>query len=333
MRTNFIRSGTPVLLLAALLLLNGCRESDRQEPTTIILAHAMHLTHPVSVAMERMTDTIEQISDGRMRITIYPAQQLGTERELLELVQIGTIDMTKVSSGSLENIVPDMRVFSLPYLFRDREHMEQVLWGEVGEELLQTGVPYRLRGIAYYDAGSRSFYTVDRPVTTPDDLAGLKIRVMPSAMATRLVRMTGASPTPLAYGELYTAFQAGLVDAAENNPPSFYTSRHYEVCRYYIINEHTALPDVLVLGTGIWDRLTAQEREWLQTAVDESVEFQRVLWQEFEEESFRVVREAGVEVIYPDKEPFRERMMPMYDEFRAGNPELYRWIEMIREVE
>jgi tripartite ATP-independent transporter DctP family solute receptor len=240
--------------------------------------------------------------------------------------------MTKVSAGSLENIVPEMRVFSLPYLFRDKEHMEAVLWGEVGNELLDTGTRYLLKGVAYYDAGSRSFYTRDRIIHTPDDLTGMKIRVMPSAMATKLIRTLGASPTPLAYGELYTAFQGGIVDAAENNPPSFYTSRHYEVCSYYILNEHTSIPDVLVLGTKVWHSLSEQEREWLQRAIDDSVELQRVLWEESVEESYRIVEEAGVEIIHPDKEPFRESSLPLYDEFRENNPELYKWVERIRQV-
>lgn len=316
-----------------LVFMSGCSERSDEGPRTIILAHAMHLTHPVSVAMEYMAEYVDEFSDGQLRIKIYPTGQLGGERELLELIQIGTIGMTKVSAGALENIVPEMRVFSLPYLFRDSEHADNVLWGEVGEELLATGDKYRLKGIAYYDAGSRSLYTVDRRITTPADLAGMKIRVMPSAMATNLIRTLGASPTPLAYGELYTAFQGGIVDAAENNPPSFYTSRHYEVCEYYILNEHTTIPDVLVLGTHVWDSLNDQEREWLQQAVDQSVELQRELWKESVEESYSVVESAGVEIIHPDKEPFREWLQPMHDDFRQNNPDLYQWVERIREVE
>jgi len=320
--------------IIVLFILQGCGDSKSdEEHKTIILAHAMHLTHPVSIAMERMAELLDEYSDGQLKIEIYPTGQLGGERELLELIQIGTIGMTKVSAGSLENIVPDMRVFSLPYLFRDSEHMADVLWGDIGEEMLETGTKYRLKGIAYYDAGSRSFYTKDRVINSPEDLAGMKIRVMPSAMATKLLRTFNASPTPLAYGELYTAFQGGIVDAAENNPPSFYTSRHYEVCNYYILNEHTTIPDVLVLGTHVWNSLSDQEKEWLQRAVDDSVELQRVLWEESVEESYRIVEEAGVEIIHPDKEPFIEQSLPLYDEFRENDPELYKWVERIRQVE
>lgn len=323
----------PVLLVFTLFLIHGCDNSQEEEgPKTIVLAHAMHLTHPVTAAMERMAEYVEEYSDGQLTIEIYPTQQLGSERELLELVQIGTIGMTKISGAVLENIVPPIQAFSLPYLFRDDEHMENVLWGEVGDQLLLEGERYLLRGIGYYDAGKRSFYTKDRPINSPEDLAGMKVRVQPSVMAMNLIETFGGSPTPLSYGELYTAFQGGIVDGAENNPPSFYTSRHYEVTNYYSLNEHTAVPDVLVVGTKAWDRLTDQEKQWLQKAVDESVDYQRKLWQESVEESMRVVEEAGVEIIHPDKELFRERVQPIYDRIRENDPDLYKWVERIQQV-
>lgn len=324
-----------VLVALTLMLISlGCDNSQSEkDQKTIILAHAMHLSHPVTIAMERMAELVEEKSGGKLKIEIYPTGQLGGERELLELVQIGTIGITKISGAVLENIVPSMQAMSLPYLFRDDEHFEKVLWGDVGRDLLLEGEKYRLRGIAYYDAGMRSFYSVDKPINTPNDLAGMKIRVQPSVMAINLIRAYGGSATPLAYGELYTAFQGGIVDGAENNPPSFYTSRHYEVTNYYILNEHTAVPDVLVIGTKVWDNLTTQEREWLMDGVNESVEFQRELWKESEEESLRIVEEAGVEVIYPDKEPFREKVQHIYNDIEENKPELYRWVERIQQVQ
>ncbi|MFO7847245.1 MAG: TRAP transporter substrate-binding protein [Balneolaceae bacterium] len=312
----------------------GCSSSQSEnDQKTIILAHAMHLTHPVTIAMDRMAELVEEKSDGKLKIEIYPTGQLGGERELLELVQIGTIGITKISGAVLENIVPPVQALSLPYLFRDDDHFEKVLWGDVGRDILLEGEKYSLRGIAYYDAGMRSFYSVDKPINTPNDLAGMKIRVQPSVMAINLIRAYGGSATPLAYGELYTAFQGGIVDGAENNPPSFYTSRHYEVTGYYSLNEHTGVPDVLVIGTKVWDNLSEQERTWLMEAVNASVDFQRELWKESEEESLRIVQEAGVEVIYPDKEPFRERVKPIYDNIRERDPEIYQWVERIQQVQ
>jgi tripartite ATP-independent transporter DctP family solute receptor len=317
----------------SLLFLISCSTSESDAPKTIILAHAMHPTHPVSIAMERMAENVENYSNGQMKILIYPQGQLGGERTLLELVQIGTIGIAKVTTARLENIVPSMQVFSLPYLFRDKEHVFNALDGDVGRELLLEGAEHNLLGIGYYDAGSRSFYTKNRPIHTPADLAGLKIRVIESVIAMRLMRTLNGAPTPISWGELYTAFQGGVVDGAENNPPSYYTSRHYEVCRYYSLNEHTTIPDILVMNAKLWESLTDQQRQWLQDAVDESVEFQRILWRESELESLQRVEEDGVTITYPDKDVFRRAVQPVYDHVERNNPELYTWVERIRLVE
>ena len=332
---NFHKILTVFILLTIFALgVQGCGDSNSEdEPKTIVMAHAMHATHPVTLGMDYMAERLEEISDGNMVIKMYPTAQLGGERELLELVQIGTIGITKISGAVLENIVPPVRVFSLPYLFRDQDHYRAVTEGEIGNEILDAGAEYRLKGLAYYDAGFRSFYTKDRPIMTPDDLRGMKIRVQPSVMAINLIGAYGGSATPLAYGELYTAFQGGIVDGAENNPPSFYSSRHYEVTDYYSINEHTAVPDFLVINTPLWEGFSEQEQQWLQQAVDESVERQKVLWRDSVEESMEAVEAVGVEVIYPDKEPFRERVLPLYDNFREAHPELYHWVEQIQEID
>lgn len=320
-----------IVIAVALLSLNGCGRSAQDSSKTIILAHAMHTTHPVTLGMDYMAEQLEVISGGEMTMTIYPAAQLGDERSLLELVQIGAVAITKVSSASLENIVPPMRVLGLPYLFEGEEHYREIINGEIGQALLDSGIPYQLKGLAYYDAGWRSFYTVNRPVTTPEDMQGMKIRVQPSAMAIQLVRQLGGSPTPLSYGELYTAFQGGIVDGAENNPPSYFSSRHYEVTDYYIMNEHTAVPDLLVINSSVWESLSEQQQQWLRQAADESVAYQHELWTESEEESMQAVEEAGVEVLYPDKEPFRQKVEPIYELFREQHPGLYSdWVLRIR---
>lgn len=328
-----IRGISHSLLLVILLIgMSSCVNSTNNESRTIILAHAMHPSHPVSVAMQKMADDVAELSEGALEIKIYTGAQLGSEREMLELIQIGTIGMTKVSAATMENIVPAMQVLSLPYLFRDSDHVLEVLDGSIGNELLETGIPYRLRGLAYYDAGSRSIYTVNRRVEHPDDLRGQKIRVMESGIAMNLMSTMGGSPTPISFGELYTAFQGGVVDGAENNPPSFYTSRHYEVVQYYVLNEHATIPDLLIIGSRLWDNLSEQEQQWLQTSIDESVAYQRELWKTSTKESLQRIEESGVEIIYPDKEPFRQAMQPMYERIRTQNPELYEWFSRIQSV-
>lgn len=325
-----------LLLCSALLLFACTADSGKQADSggeRIILAHAMHPSHPVSVALERMASNAGRLSDGQLNIQIYAGGQLGSERELLELIQLGSIGMTKVSAATIENVVPAMQVYSLPYLFRNEAHVRQVQDGPLGRELLREGIPKRLRGMAYYDAGSRSIYTVNRRVERPEDMNGLKIRVMESRISVRLMRSLGGAPTPISWGELYTAFQGGLVDGAENNPPSFYTSRHYEVCRYYVLNEHATIPDLLVMDERLWQRLSTQQQQWLREAIDESVAFQRELWQEFTENALMEIEAAGVEIIRPDRQPFREATRPLYEHIAGNEPELHAWVTRILAID
>ena len=283
--------------LLLLPLLAGCAEDDGAR--VLKLAHGLDVSHPVHLAMVHMANRAAEISEGRLRIEIHPGGQLGEERELIEMLQIGSIAMTKVSASPLESFVPEMSVFSIPYLFRDQGHLWRVLDGEIGEGLLAAGVGYHLRGLGYYDAGPRSFYTTDTPVRRPADLAGLKIRVQKSITSTRMIQALGGSATPIDWGELYSALQQGVVDGAENNAPSFYLSRHYEVSRYYTLDDHTWVPDVLLVSTLVWDDLTPEERGWLREAAASSVQEQRRLWQEATEEALDAVRAAGVEIIEP----------------------------------
>ncbi|MCF1191003.1 TRAP transporter substrate-binding protein [Mangrovimonas sp. AS39] len=319
-------------LLAALSLLGflifmGC--DNTQEHRVIKLGHGLDVNHSVHKAMVKMGEDLAEISGGKMELEIYPSQQLGTERECVELLQIGSLDMTKVSVGVMENFAPKMKVFGLPYLFRDKEHAFQILDGPIGKQLLDEGEDYWIKGMGYYDAGSRSFYTKEKPIEEPSDLKGMKIRVMESASAIEMVKSLGGSPTPISWGELYTSLQQGVVDGAENNPPSFYLSRHYEVCKYYSLDEHTLLPDVLIIGKHTWDHLSDQERVWLQEAVDKSVTYQRVLWEDSEKEALEAVKAAGVSVILPNKEPFSEKTKSVYKQYEQ-DPEIKELIDQIK---
>tara|TARA_B100000989_G_scaffold164059_1_gene122574 strand:- start:67 stop:906 length:840 start_codon:yes stop_codon:yes gene_type:complete len=279
-----------------------------------------------------MDSILRHESSGKMRIQIYPSEQLGTERQCLELLQIGSLDMTKVSAGSLENFSPNIKVFGLPFLFRDRDHSYLVLDGEVGADLLAGTEKYWLKGLAYYDAGARSFYTREKKINRPNDLNGLKIRVMESKTAFDMVKSLGGSPTPISYGELYTSLQQGVVDGAENNPPSFYLSKHYEVCKYYTLDEHTLLPDVLLISTHTWNKLTNQEKDWITLAVELSVIEQRKLWSKSEKESLDAVQRAGVEIIIPDKKLFSEKSKSVLESYKS-NEEIYSFIDRIRKTE
>ena len=326
---KFLTLKTRLLLLPFIVLSFGC--ADLSDTKFLKLAHGLDSTHPVHKGMVYMQEKVKEKSGGKLQIEIYPSQQLGTERQALELLQIGSLAMTKTSGAVMENFAPKIKCLSLPYVFRDRQHTYDVQDGKVGRELLLASEKFRLRGLGYFDAGQRSFYTKDRSIDKPADLNGLKIRVQESVMAMNLVRSLGGAPTPISWGELYTALQQGVVDGAENNPPSFVSSRHYEICKYYSLNEHTAVPDILVIGTTAWNRLNAQEQTWLQEAADEAIDYQRKIWVEAEEESLAIVREAGVTVTRPDKTLFAEKTKGLLDEYK-DDEEMYSLIQQIQAV-
>jgi tripartite ATP-independent transporter DctP family solute receptor len=302
------------------------------DTTELKLAHGLPTDHPVHEAMEFMAKRVAELSDGKLTIEVYPAEQLGSEQQCVELLQIGSLAITKVSAAVMESFTDDYKVFGLPYIFRSKEHAFKVMDSDIGKDLLLSTESKWIRGLCYYDAGSRSFYTKSKPITHPDDLSGMKIRVMRSITAVEMMRALGGSATPITWGELYTALQSGVVDGAENNPPSLYTSRHYEVCKYYSLDEHTTIPDVLVISKKIWDKLTGQEKEWVQQAADESAILERKLWAESEKMSLEEVQKAGVEINYPDKEPFIERVQPLLESYR-NNEIIYSYIKRINSVQ
>jgi tripartite ATP-independent transporter DctP family solute receptor len=296
--------------------------------TVLKLAHVLPPSHAVHIAMEFMAKRLAELSGGTVEIQVFGGGQLGTEPESIEQVQRAALAMVKTSAAAMEGFVPDMAVFGLPYLFRDEDHYWDVLLGEVGEEILRAGQPQGIHGLVYYDSGSRSFYTVSRPILHPRDLKEMKIRVLPSRTATDMITLLGAGPTPIPFGELYSALQQGMIDGAENNPPSFFTSRHYEVARHLSLDEHTRIPDVVLFSKQIWDGLSPQVQRWIEQAADDSLVFQRKLWREQTEEAIETVQKAGVTVHQPDKAAFTEAMAPMYDAIES--PRIRELVERIR---
>ena len=316
-----------MLQVFCLLCICGCATGSKT--STLFLAHGLPTTHPVHKGMLDFQQRLEAKSKGFIKVKIFADGQLGSEREVLELLQIGSISMTKVSAATMANFAPLYKVLGVPYLFRDKEHLFNTLEGEIGKKLLRSGSEYWLRGLCFYDAGSRSFYTKSTPIRSPEDLKGQKIRVMNHQMSIDMVNAMGGAATPMAYGELYTALQQGVVDGAENNPPSLLTSRHYEICKYYTLDEHSSIPDVMVIGTKFWNRLSPKEQTWVQEAASESVVAQKAFWAESEAESMRIMREAGVEIIKAEKSLFSEKCAPVLSEFmqQPGMEELVHAIQ------
>jgi tripartite ATP-independent transporter DctP family solute receptor len=279
--------------------------------------------------MEVFATELAKKSNGSLTVKIFPDGQLGTEREVLELLQIGSIAMTKVSAAAMANFAPEYKLLGVPYLFRSKEHLFSVLEGSIGEEILEAGSEYLLRGLCFYDAGSRSFYTKSKQIKTPNDLAGLKIRVMNHKMSVDMVNALGGSATPMAYGELYTALQQGVVDGAENNPPSFFTSGHYEVCKYYTLDEHSSIPDVLVMGTKYWSTLSEQEKKWVKEAAKTSVVAQKKFWSDNVAECMAKLKAADVEVYRPEKSLFADKSKAVIEEFKK-DPAMEILVEKIQ---
>jgi len=287
--------------------------------TTIRLGHAVDLEHAVHKSLVYFQTQLHEISNGEMALEIYASGQLGSERDLIELLQIGSLAMAKVSVGPLEAFVPQMQVFSLPYVFNDDDHFWRILNSDLGNELLLSPLAVDLRGLAFFDGGSRSFYTCPKPISNPDDLSGMKIRTMKSQSAVALMRELGAAATPISFGELYTALQQGVVDGAENSPITYFKARHYEICKNFTLDEHNSIPGIVMFSEKVWRELSEQQHQWLQTAMNKTVIFQRALWASETQVALDALEKAGINIIYPDKTPFQERVQSYKDSF-AGTP-------------
>ncbi|MCA9781085.1 MAG: TRAP transporter substrate-binding protein, partial [Candidatus Eremiobacteraeota bacterium] len=258
-----------------------------------------------------------------------PNGQLGSEREVLEQLQIGAVAFTKVSSLSLESFAPLYGALNAPFIFADEEHAYRVLDGRVGERLKVCSLDKKFRALTFYSSGARSFYA-DRPIMKPSDLQGLKIRVMGSQTALRMTELLGGSPAPMPYGEVYTGLQQKVIDGAENNITALTVSRHGEVAKHYSADEHIIAPDVLLVSTEVWERLSSEDRQILEEAAEESKVLQRRYWADAMKEHTRMATEdLGVTIHQPSKEPFLEAVQPLHDELKGKNPEMKATLEDI----
>jgi tripartite ATP-independent transporter DctP family solute receptor len=272
--------------------------------------------YPTVEAVKAMGKLLEESTGGKLCIEIYHSAQLGQEKDTIEQTQFGAIDLNRVSLGPFNNIIEETQVPSLPYIFRSVDHMHKVMDGPIGQEILDAFAAHDLIGLAFYDGGSRSFYNKEKPIKSMEDLKGMKFRVMQSDMFVDMVSALGANATPLPYGEVYSSIQTGVIDGAENNWPSYDTSGHYEVAKYYTLDQHLIVPEVLVMSKKSWDKLSAEEQAAVREAAKASVPVMRELWVAQEKKSEDKVRAAGSEIITDiDKTPFIEAMKPVYEKY------------------
>ncbi|MBV9065680.1 MAG: TRAP transporter substrate-binding protein [Methylobacteriaceae bacterium] len=299
---------TTVFALLAILSAGGV------EAKTFRAADIQAEDYPTVQAIRFMNDRLVQRTNGRHRIAIFPARQLGEEEATIEQTRAGAIDIDRISIGPLAAFIPQLRVLSLPFLFRSNDHFHKVLDGEIGEQILASFEPQGFVGLTYYDSGARSLYNRLRPVRTLADLKGMKIRIQQSEIAAELVRALGAEPVVLAYGQVLTGLSTGLIDGAENNWPSYVTTDHYRAAPFYTLTEHTMLPEVLIMSKKAWDGLSPEDRAVFREVARESAKFMRRQWEAWEEQARNVAESNGVKVVSDaDRAPFIEATKPIYD--------------------
>ncbi len=289
------------------------------------------LDYPTVLAVGYMGKLISGRTGGRHSIKVYGNSALGSEKDTIEQVRIGALDMIRINVAPMNNVVPETMVPTMPFVFRSTAHMRKVLDGPIGDEILNACEKQGLIGLAFYDSGSRSFYTVKKPIRTLADMKGLKIRVQQSDLWVAMMQALGANATPMPYGEVYTALKTGLVDGAENNWPSYESSRHFEAAKFYSITEHSLAPEIMLFSKKVWDTLSADDQKIIRQAAKESVPYMRKLWDEREDKSRKIVESAGSQIVTVDKKPFQDAMKPVYDKF-ITDPGLKDMIRRIQAV-
>lgn len=286
--------------------------------------------YPTVVAVKYMSQVLEQKSGGKYKIKVFNKGALGTEKETIDQVKIGALELTRVNISPMNNVCQKTLVPTMPFLFRSVEHMRHSLDGPAGEEILKSCEEQGFIGLAFYDSGARSIYA-KKPIKTVADAKGLKIRVQQSDLWVALVGAMGANATPMPFGEVYTGLKTGLLDAAENNVPSFDTAKHYEAVKFYSKTEHSMAPEMLLMSKLVWDKLPKADQDMIRAAAKESVAVERKKWDEQEGKSLAVVKAGGVEIVEVDKASFQAVMGPVYDKFMT-TPDLKRLVKTIQDT-
>ncbi len=319
-----------IIALALLLILLPSMLFAQVKPIVLRLAETHPKGYPTEMGDEEFARLVKERSNGRIIVEVYPGSQLGEEKAVIEQVQFGAIDMTRVSISPVAAFVPKLNAFQMPYLYRDSDHMWKVLKGNIGMELLASLEPFGFIGLGWFEAGARSFYNSKKPVYAPSDLKGMKIRVQESELMLGLVRSFGAIPTPMPYGEVYSGLQTGVVDGAENNPPSYYSASHYEVAKYYTLDEHTMVPEIIIGSKISLGRLSKADQDLIKQAAMDAIDYQRAQWDAYVKVSMDKVKAAGCTIIpIPDKTEWMKAVEPMY---KQQSKEIQDLVARIRAV-
>jgi len=320
-----------LLLVAGLGLALGLAGALPAAALEIKSSDVHPMGYPTTEAIKYMGDLLSSWTSGRITIKIFHSMQLGGEKEALEQVQVGALEMTRVSVGVVGPIVDDFNAFNLPYVFRSLDQMHKVVDGEIGSELLMKLEKGGLIGLGYMDAGSRSFYNKVHPIRSIADMKGLKIRVMQNPIFVDMVNGMGANGLSVSFSELYTAMQTGVVDGAENNPPSYEVQKHYEIAGYYSLTEHLMVPEIFVFSKKVWERLPELDRQLIRKAGAMAVPRERELWAAKEQASLDILKAKGIQVLANiDKGPFIKATAPVREKFGAKYAALLKRVEAVQ---
>jgi tripartite ATP-independent transporter DctP family solute receptor len=319
--------GSAILSLAALMVATTV---DARE---FRVSDTQAADYPTVQALEVMAREVEEKTRGRHRIRVFHSRQLGEEKETIEQTRVGAIDLNRTNVAPIGSLIPSANVLALPFLFRSFDHLHKVLDQGLGDEILTGFQRYGFVGLAYYDSGARSIYNSVRPVRSLADLKGLRIRVQQSDLMLSTIRALGAEPIELPYGQVLTGLQAKLIDGAENNWPSYVTTDHYKLARFYTLTEHTMGPEVLVMSLRAWESLSAEDQTVFREAARKSSTFMRQLWTSWEDRSRQQAKAAGSEIVADiDKRPFEQAMKDIYAQ-AVTDPDSRQLVERIRQVQ
>lgn len=327
-----ILSLTSILIFLLVLYLVTIDKDDKHLVEDLLVlryAENQPTDYPTVIAAQYFADLVKKRTDGRIIIKVLANAQLGDEKTIIEQLVFGGIEMARVSLSPLSEYVPEMNLLQLPYLYDDRDHFWAVLDSELGSYFLDTCNKQGMIGLSWYDAGARSFYTTSK-ITSLEDMQGLTIRIQESELMEKLVKALGASGVKTNFKDVYQALQTGIIDGAENNWPSFESTGHYTVAKYLLLDEHTRVPEVQIVSSIIWEKLSFEDQSIIKQAALESSFYERQLWQEKEKASENKVRLSGIEVVYLDndmKESFRKATQSLYEPYEQNYADILKQIQ------
>ena len=317
-----MRPHTQLIAASLLAAINAFAYTSVQAQQNLVLkASDVHAAgYPTVVAVENLGKKLSAATNGRLTVGMYPAMQLGGEKEAIEQAQVGAIAFARVSVGALGPVVDDLNVFNLPYMFRNTAHMQQVIDGPIGQDLLDkvTNSGKGLIGLCWMDAGARNFYDTKKPIKTVADLKGMKIRVIGNPIFVDMANAMGGNGVAMGYDQVFSALQTGVVDGAENNPPSFVFDNHYQVAKFYTLDEHLIVPEMLVFSKTIWDSMSKEDQVSLMKFAKEAQQEERKLWAEYEAKAMEKAKAAGIQIIEvsaADKKAFQDAVKPVWDKY------------------